>query len=356
MDVSSSTVNGDATGGDCSNNGCPFKTTGQCLEGLVPGECPNRTMRERDPEENPEEDIPSRSNNIADLTPTEYRSLPPGSEITLSEAGSASCNGQPIVVFTIGQVRSGKTTLFAEIFKHLHQDVTEEILFRGSVTLPAFLDLWQLATIESGLDQSETGRTLRAQDFSYLNLNLCCAKGDLSLFLANASGEIFFDALLNLGDPTKQYDDLTLGNYYLIVYDGEKLSTLKDRYGEEQEMIDLLDRLRALGYLNQAASFAVAVLKYDVVQEAGPQAMNHCDSVVARLRQRYPILLQASPYLKISARPKSTTHESPNHPLDVIREIAASVPTIASSFAMERIVPNRELAMLANYEWAGGSR
>lgn len=267
----------------CSLEGCPANSGGACLEGHETiDECPNVVgVESPDGGEVAPDDEPDEGGT----QPVEERrvDLPRGSALTALEANPILARGDATTVLLAGEAESGKTTLLAALYERFQDGPFEDYLFAGSDTLPAFEERCFLARVASGRSTATTKRTTLTDSPRMLHLGLThrTSRVHRDLLAVDVAGERF-TAARNNNDAWDAIPIMGSLDRFVLLIDGAKIAEPATRQQVLSASRQLMRSALEAGVV--APNIVdVVVTKWDLVQQAGDQALSAVENVLERL-------------------------------------------------------------------------
>lgn len=269
---------------------CPIATTGKCLNGFDPPTgCPHyitsavtQTAVEL-PDSSPLE------NNVAvevkdDQTTgvqsqisadrfTDTFSLYSSQLLSDDEASEIARQAPSLIIALAGLQDCGKTTLLAETIHGLQEGPLGSIMFAGSRTLRGFDERCHKSRIESGNETPHAGRTIGSFSTSYFHLRLRenpFIKPAINIFIADLPGEDCEEALQSQ-ELVSSIHVLHRCDYLALLFDGGRLSDLKERSSAMHLPMQLLERFVQDGQVGKQQYLNVLFSKWDSVTDAAPE-------------------------------------------------------------------------------------
>jgi len=285
----------------CAEDGCAVATDGVCQEGLDLDDCPHHswvpTPDPSEPEPAEEKEIPPEGDDHL---------LFSGDRIPMADIHRITCSVDARMIALIGEAKTGKTTLLAEIHEQFLKGPFAGYIFAGSETLPAFEECCFLARQESGKRVPDTGRTPFADGIRFLHLVV--RPEDLSgplehLVLADVSGELYkrarFDeqAALDLRPLLMRSEGVSL------LLDGERLADLDTRQLVCSNALALLDALVEVNALGQHSSVDILLSKWDCLVEV-EEATPSIEAMKEKLAKRFEAEFATLEVRELAARPE----------------------------------------------------
>ena len=295
--------------GNCTAEGCQVANGGSCIEGFDDlAECPNVSRADVADSEAAGGVIgqlgqePSLSRKEIEKPP---RPLYSGNALAVGEAHELTGECASTVVILMGMVKSGKTTVLAEIYEHLCKGPFAGYLFAGSRTIMGFEQICHLSRAVSQGEMEDTDRTKRGAANNLLHLDLVAEENGRRqrLLITDLSGELFEEATL-ASENLYSVPYLTRADQVVIFADAEKLSDVSERHDLVNQLLVLLRCCIEESRLKPSCRVTVIVSRHDLLPADMDQ--NFLDSMQARIRQRTCVYFdEPTRFLNLAARPAS---------------------------------------------------
>ncbi|MCG7873095.1 MAG: hypothetical protein JAZ11_13430 [Candidatus Thiodiazotropha lotti] len=300
-----------ATVGRCSVDGCHVGDGGSCIEGFQDlADCPNFVIGESD-------DIrePADTDEVSDSTGESEQAIiendegiPPvilasGNALTSSEAHHLTRERSTCIVMLVGMVKSGKTTVLAELYEQFRRGQFAGHLFAGSKTIVGFEKICHLARAASQGKTEDTSRTIRESDNNLLHLDLIDQNdgSNKRLLATDLSGELFENATL-ASDNLLAIPYLRRVNHLVLFADAEKLCDLSERQKLLNKLLVLLRCCTEEAVLQRTCRLTVVVSRHDLLP--GDMDTEFLSMMEKRIRSRVARYLNEEPrFLSLAARP-----------------------------------------------------
>ena len=169
------------------------------MEGFDPlTKCPNYTPATVPAEVKVPGAEPSVEIEVAEPEEDHHITLPSGDALTANDAHRLTSGAQSTVVMLVGMVKSGKTTVLAEIFERFRLGPFAGHLFAGTRTIMGFERVCHYARAASQGEVEDTGRTVRGIENNLLHLDLVHqdSRARKRLLISDLSGEDFQEGTL----------------------------------------------------------------------------------------------------------------------------------------------------------------
>lgn len=176
------------------------------------------------------------------------------------------------VIFLAGGVKSGKTTLIAEMYERFQRGPFAAHRFAGSETLQAWERFSHLRRLASDADVPDTERTRLEAEFAFVHLRLAPESGVHSdCFFSNVSGEKF-DAMKDSAEECRKAVCLQRADRFLYLLDGSKLVKPEESASEVAGARSLLRGLLDTATLQAGTPVEMIISKWDVVADSPERA------------------------------------------------------------------------------------
>ena len=309
--------------GNCSEEGCQVPSGGACIEGFEElTQCPNYSSVTVFDGDSGDGSMSPAEQESSD--PTEEPEKPPihlftGKALTVNEAHSLTGNRTSSVVVLMGMVKSGKTTLLAEIYERFGKGAFAGHLFAGSRTLMGFEQICHLSRAVSEGKAEDTDRTKRgiAENLLHLDLVEEANRSHKRLLISDLSGELFEEATSS-SDGLHKIPYLGRADHVVVFADAEKLGRVSERQHLLNQLLVLLRSCIEEHIIRPRSRLMLVVSRHDLL----PSDMD--ESFLESLRQRVTKrtaehFVEAVQFLELAARPDS----GPDHGYGVAELLAA---------------------------------
>lgn len=243
------------------------------------------------------------------MSTLEYESLDEGEALSLSEASAITSAVRCRIVVAGGPAKSGKTTLFAELFQRFLAGPVGEFEFAGSRTLRGWERRLHLSRTASQGMQPDTDRTEYESPDEYLHLRLAdmASNGDQTdLLLLDWAGERFREIR---DRPSLATDALELGSvdHISVIVDGAALAQSGGRHAARADADRLMQALLDSGAARDCRS-SVVYTKWDHVANVGEATLeSFLRTFEGTFRSKHEARLQSLSFLKTCARSEFPT-------------------------------------------------
>ena len=168
--------------------------------------------------------------------------LPLGVELSAEETYEISASEKTHFFVIIGSTGSGKTTLVTSIYHlFLSGKYKTKYLFAGSKTLAAFEKRAFYLRTTSQNNQVLMRRTpVGTADILHIRIKVNETDQFTNLLFSDFSGEDFGNISGNVDAAKEDFGIINSANHLIILLDGEKIASKKQRLAEVQQMIQVL--------------------------------------------------------------------------------------------------------------------
>ena len=293
--------------GNCSAEGCQIVNGGSCIEGFddLP-KCPNYSLDEIGDVEAVEDG--------SELTDQEQSTIetqvehPPillssGNALTVREAQYLTAECASTVVVLMGMVKSGKTTVLAELYERFCEGTFAGHLFAGSKTIMGFEQICHLSRAASQRESEDTERTKSGIENNLLHLDLVAEDGRCRrrLLISDLSGELFEKATL-ASENLHTIPYLRRADHIVVFADAEKLGDPAQRHLLLNQLLVLLRCCIEESILESSCRITVVVSRHDLLPSDIDQAF--LQSMQERIRERTADYFdEPTRFLDLAARP-----------------------------------------------------
>lgn len=293
----------------CSQAGCTVNIDGICREAIDdPRSCPHSAIREL-PNAEADGNALDQDDALIAEQQSNWVTLSGGYELTAAEADSITAQHDTRVIAFAGEPDAGKTTLIATIFEQFSKKVYSGHRFAGSETLLAFERACFLSRISSGAGRPDTDRTKYMRPRFY-HLELVRESGDPTvrqhLLLADISGEAYRRAS-DTDEDAKKLQFLKRANTFILIVDGERLTSRTERQDTVQRGLLILRALLHSEVLSPSSAVTVVVTKFDLLQAEDrntQQFLSYCKNEFTRLFKESFLFFEVR---EIAARPHNSS-------------------------------------------------
>ena len=290
----------EASGGNCTQPGCPVAETGECLNGLPPAKCPHYSQEPATAEHGSAESTISGTAPAGDLPDdqpmnkkkssghSEGVELPRGEALIPREVVNIRAESLPRLVVIAGPPKAGKTTLVTSIFEALQCGGFGGHLFSASATLPGLEQRCFLNRPESGLDFPDTEHTRSSAEPRFLHLRTAKEEPPgthVDVLFGDISGEDYEDIRNNSG-VIERMAYLSMADHLAIVVDGETLCHPGERDTTDMISSPLMERFVASAEVSHDCQVHVVISKMDLVEHnGGEDALAFASDLSERLKK-----------------------------------------------------------------------
>ena len=300
--------------GSCATEGCQVAEGGSCIEGfddLV--ECPNFSRAEEGETEisGAGTEAPNGAKSGGDEGIQRLaHTLSSGKALTLQEAHQLTGECAANVVVLMGMVKSGKTTVLAEIYERFCRGPFAGYLFAGSKTIMGFEQICYLSRAVSQGEIEDTDRTKRGLENNLLHLDLV-AQGNgfrQRLLISDLSGELF-EAATESNEVFLTIPYLRRADQIVVFADAEKVGDITERQHLLNQLLVLLRCCIEESRVRHDCRVTVTVSRHDLLPGDIDRAF--MKSMEARIRQRTDGFFdEPARFLDLAARPTTGSEDS----------------------------------------------
>ena len=342
--------------GTCAAAGCQVADGGSCIEGFERlTECPNYLQT---PPNDAEVSTKGAGSRRIEPTPAPAAeaaeaplSLSSGNALTAQEGHQLTGECLTKVVVLMGMVKSGKTTVLAELYEQLCRGPFAGHLFAGSRTIIGFERICYLSRAASQRSAEDTERTKRGTENNLLHLDLVAQDGGRRhrLLISDLSGELF-EAATNATDDVYAIPYLRRADHVVLFADSEKLSDNSQRQYLLNQLLVLLRSCIEGTRICDSSILTLVVSRHDLL--AADVDRTFFDFLETRLRERTGrYFREPIRFLDLAARPTTGEVYGLGDLLQVWLQDFKLVPVFEGSHRGE--APVREIDRFA---YKGGAR
>ncbi len=173
-----------------------------------------------------------------------------------------------LIIFA-GGVKSGKSTLLGTIYEKFYSGSFSTYRFAGSKTLLEFERICHDSRIASNRISSETERTKYTSDFRLLHLSVQNPNTSkiVNMLFSDITGEIF-DEIRDSADECRRHTILLRCDHFVLLLDGEKLSSPLTRGKVISDGVQIIRRLLDTEILGKQSLVDILFTKLDIVNAA----------------------------------------------------------------------------------------
>lgn len=311
--------------GYCAQDNCRVSEDGKCLEGLLVKECPHfvpeskaddTSVTKADADEKIET-LKSEKKKIS-----EYVHQLEGDSLTLESSDIVTRSSLSRVIILAGPEDCGKTTLLACLNDRFQHGYLGGYCFAGSLTLPGFEKRCHNSRIASGRTTPETDRTKFDDQIYFLHLSIR-KKDHLSnkqdLLFSDISGE-HFRLMKDSTDECKKLSFLPRADHFLLLIDGEKLTSAAERHVAVAFGISLLRSCLDAQMLGTRSFVDIVTTKWDIIKTSPHrnQTLTFLKNFKTDLAKSYESRLARLRFFDIAARPTIDSGLEPGFGLDKV--------------------------------------
>lgn len=293
----------------CAVEGCQVSSGGSCIEGFEDlTECPNYARVEADEDQRPRNDsVPTDHREIEanEVVERVGLALSSGNALTLEEGHQLTGERMANVVVLMGMVKSGKTTVLAEIYERYCKGPFAGHFFAGSKTIMGFERICFLSRAVSQRDREDTDRTKRGIENNLLHLDLVGEQTGLRqrLLISDLSGELFEEAT-ETNEVVLKIPYLRRASHVVVFADAEKLGNYGERHYLLNQVLVLFRCCIEETRIRRDCRVTVAVSRHDLLPQDVDQAF--LTVMEERIRHRtqdyFDVPVQ---FVNLAARPSS---------------------------------------------------
>ena len=221
--------------------------------------------------------------------------LPLGVELSAEETYEISASEKTHFFVIIGSTGSGKTTLVTSIYHlFLSGKYKTKYLFAGSKTLAAFEKRAFYLRTTSQNNQVLMRRTpVGTADILHIRIKVNETDQFTNLLFSDFSGEDF--GIINSA------------NHLIILLDGEKIASKKQRLAEVQQMIQVLRTFWDGNLIRESSNIIIAVSKYDLlIDMTGSLKDSFPETIMRRIVEQLPELEDRLVFQFVASMPTDT--------------------------------------------------
>ena len=294
---------------NCSAEGCQVPSGGACIEGFDElTQCPNYSTVALSSGEIGEVGVSPITEESGDLQ--EGTKQPPiqlftGNALAVNEAHGLTGERISTVVVLMGLVKSGKTTLLAELYERFCKGAFAGYLFSGSRTIMGFEQICYLSRAVSEGRAEDTDRTKRGIARTLLHLDLVeeASQCHKRLLISDLSGELFEEATLS-SDNLQAIPYLRRADYVVVFADAEKLGKISERHLLLNQLLVLLRCCIEEEIIRPSSRLALVVSRHDLLPS--DMDLSFFNSLRQRVTQRTADYFnEPVQFFDLAARPKS---------------------------------------------------
>mgnify|MGYP001571649450 CR=1 FL=1 len=242
----------------CKRADCTVSTTGKCLEGLDPENCPNVQMTGNGAHDSP---------NVLTAPDESYLALRDAERLGLEAAESVLRMDETQVVALVGPKDAGKTSLIACLFELFQRGPLDSLTFGGSATLRAFERACHQARAASRRSTPDTERTSHREGVGFFHIRLTGGRTALrSLLIADRAGESYRKIIDNL-DNAAPLVEVSRADIVTLLIDGGRLSDIDRRHQLRSETTQILSALVESGLTRKQQRLALVLTKFDQIDQ-----------------------------------------------------------------------------------------
>ena len=295
--------------GTCSAPGCQITDGGSCIEGFANlAECPNfsKVKQEAQPD--------------AGIDHAALDSKPLGQDVEVADTGIALSSGRALtveeghalagarstrIVVLMGMVKSGKTTVLAELWEGFRKGPFGGHLFAGSRTIMGFEQICYFARAVSQREIEDTDRTKSGEENNLLHLDLVDRSNGRkqSILISDLSGELF-ERAVESRQNVHAIPYLQRADHVVLFADAEKLGNNSEKHLLVNQLTVLLRSCIEERRVEPNCRVTLVVSRHDLLPSDTDEAF--MDSLKNRICERAsPYFEKPVDFLELAARPES---------------------------------------------------
>ena len=295
--------------GTCSAPGCQIADGGSCIEGFADlAECPN--FSEASQEVQHETGLDSATSDSGSLeTNVEAAKaelvLSSGRALTVEEGHGLTGARSTRVVVLIGMVKSGKTTVLAELYERFCKGPFGAYLFAGSRTILGFEQICYFARAVSQREIEDTDRTKSGEENNLLHLDLVDGRSGhrQPILVSDLSGELF-ERAVEARRNVHAIPYLRRADHVVLFADAEKLGDNSEKHLMVNQLMVLLRSCIEERRVDPNCRVTLVVSRHDLLPPDTDNAF--LASVKSRICERASSYFgKPVEFLELAARPQS---------------------------------------------------
>jgi hypothetical protein len=248
---------------NCSQPECSILSTGKCVNGLPPRDCPNKiTILKDDPQSN---------NGISPETKElEIVRLKWGDTFSEEDVSYITYRYPFKLILLIGEPSCGKSTLYAALFDSFHKGGCGNYFFAATRTPIGFERICHYAREKCKGRESDTERT-KSNEFTYLHLAVRekTLKTEIEhILFADVNGERF-QLAKDSDEDTRKLDVIKRADQIAFIADGALLLDSGLRHVVKRDVWKMIDRCLQNSMINDVQGVTLIVTKWDKISAAG---------------------------------------------------------------------------------------
>lgn len=280
----------------CTQTECSLITTGRCVNGLEPEDCPNRKINVL------KDTIPIPSITEDERLPETIR-LPWGESFSEEEISHITYRYPCRLILAIGEPSCGKSTLYAALFDSFQKGGLGEYIFASTKTPIGFEKICHLAREKCKGKIPTTERT-KSHEFTYLHLavkNKVTNEKIEHLIFADVNGERFQAAKDNDEEMIK-LSVLKRADQIFFIADGGLLLSNGEKHVVRSDAWKIIDRCIQNNMINNQG-VALVITKCDEINSVG-KTEDITNFFVRSTQNKYPDLI--SKVIWVASRSNNT--------------------------------------------------
>jgi hypothetical protein len=288
----------------CSQQNCPVKENGKCLEGLDPDKCSHFYW-----DDAISEDVTAESEDTFEQS--DKFLLYSGQDLSSEELTLVTYKYKSNIIIIIGESDSGKTTLLSSIFDLFQIGNFPGFLFAGSLTPIGFEQKCHLSRESSQARVPLTDKT-NTDVFKFLHLAVKQSTSSQTkpkhLLLSDIGGERFREATSS-SSYMRDLSIMKVADHIVFLIDGNKLADKFNRTATLSNAQLFIRRALDVGNFNSETDITIVVSKCDMLD--GDDTFDFSKLVVAQFQDKFANSLAGIHFLKIAARPINPSAQMP---------------------------------------------
>lgn len=295
--------------GTCSADGCEIEGGGSCIEGFsILAECPNFSeSKQPDPPRSREASVPVEAKQLVESVDgaEAVLALTSGKALTVEEGHRLTGASRTRIVVMIGMVKSGKTTVLAELYERFCKGPYAGYLFAGSKTIIGFEQICYYSRAVSQRETEDTERTKHGEENNLLHLDLVDESSGhrQPILVSDLSGELF-ERVVEARENVYAIPYLPRADHAVLFVDAEKLGEHAERHLLINQLLVLMRACMEERRVDRSCRVTVVVSRHDLlpcdIEKAFLESMEH------RISERVnPYFQRPVEFLDLAARPRT---------------------------------------------------
>ena len=295
--------------GTCLTDGCQIGDGGSCIEGFSDlAECPNFSeVKQQDLDRPVDSETTVDNGPLAKDVETAgpVPALRSGRALTVEEGHSLTGASSTRLVVLVGMVKSGKTTVLAELYERFCKGSFGGYLFAGSVTIMGFEQVCYFARAVSQREVEDTDRTRSGEENNLLHLDLVEESSGRRqrILVSDLSGELF-ERAVETRENIYAIPYLRRADHAVLFADAEKLGDNAERHQLVNQMLVLLRGCIEERRVEPSCRVTVVVSRHDLLPP--DMSQEFLESMKSRIHERAGSFFEKPVgFLELAARPRS---------------------------------------------------